>query len=477
MKRQFGILTVALLAGLTMAAPKQPNIIFLLVDDLGIKDLSCYGSGFHESPNIDKLAAQGIRYTNAYASHPVCGPSRAAIATGKFPARLGLGGIGGTVREGEVIWPRVLKQNGYTTYFLGKWHMGNADSVLQNGFDVNIAGHYAGQPANFYFPYTGTPKGQNVPDMEDGKPGDYLTDALTEKALKLIADNGSQPFLLYFSYYNVHKPAISNAQGKKEHVQYFKKKLESLPAADLSLREDTAGGYSVQSVRAQRNPEYAGQIMALDDSVGRIMDKLEEMGIADNTIIIFTSDQGSMCTSEIGVSTAAPYRFGKSFLFEGGIRVPLIIKWPNHTIPGTTNSTVTINTDLYPTIMDMTGLPKNKDQHLDGISLIDTFKGEQLPLDRALYWSYPNNHLLGHKAALAVRKGPYKLIHWPANGNTELYNVENDVSESSDLSKQYPELTSSLLTRLTDWKPSGKVLAEFHAKTARKATENKKKNP
>lgn len=455
----------AIAASKPAEAPKRPNIVFLLVDDLGIRDLACYGSDFHESPNIDRLASQGIRYTNAYASHPVCGPSRSAIVTGKFPVRLNLTKIGGAIPQGETSWPEILKQNGYATYFLGKWHMGDADSVLNNGFDVNIAGNQNGQPSSFYFPYKSEYTKQNVPGLEDGKPGDYLTDALTDKALTLLDKNGDRPFVLYFSYYNVHKPYVSNAQGKKEHVEYFKEKLKTLPATDLTLRDDVRGGYTFKSLRAQRNPQYAGQIKAVDDSVGRIMDKLKEMGVAENTLIIFTSDQGSMCTSRIGVSTADPYLFGKAFLFDGGLRVPFIVKWPGRTQPGTTNSTITIHTDIYPTVMDAVGLPQKPDQHLDGISIIDTFSGKILPFERTFYWAFPQDHSLGHKASIAIRKGPYKLIHWLENGATELYNVETDISESNDLSKQQPERTSNLLKELKDLDPMKHAFANFRKAT------------
>ncbi|WDI43741.1 sulfatase [Bremerella sp. P1] len=455
--------TAVLLTGIPAVAakPGQPNIVFLLVDDLGIKDLSCYGSEFHESPNIDQLASQGICFTNAYASHPTCGPSRTGIVTGKFPARMNLLTNTGAVRNGEMLWPKVLQQHGYATYFLGKWHMGNANSVFDNGFDVNIAGCGVGQPSDYYFPYKSDIKKCDVPDMEDGKPGDYLTDALTDKALKLLDGNGDKPFLLYFSYFNVHKPAISNAQGKKEHVESFNRKLESMPQVDLTLKEVVRGGHKVQSVPAQRNPEFAGQIKALDDSVGRIMQKLDELGIADNTIVVLTSDQGSMCTSRKGVSTAAPYRFGKGFLFEGGIRVPLIVKWPGHMTPGTTNPTVTINTDIYPTMMDILGLPKRNQQHMDGISIVETFEGTTMRFNRTFYWAFPQNHALGHRPSLAIRRGPYKLIYWPENGVTELYDVESDISESVDLSRQKSELAAELLKGLKAWKPASTVLAKF----------------
>ena len=452
----------------------RPNIVFLLVDDLGIKDLSCYGSDFHESPNIDELASQGIRYTNAYASHPVCGPSRSAIMTGKFPARMDLTYIPGAIREGETTWPKVLQANEYSTCFVGKWHMGSAASVLAHGFDVNIAGNNNGQPSDYYFPYKSRLTRQNVPDMEDGKPGDYLTDALTDKALKFLDDNGDKPFLLYFSYYNVHKPFKTNAQGKREHVDYFRNKLETMPGGDPVLHDEVYGGCTIKALHLQRNPEFAGQIKALDDSVGRIMRKLKDIGVADNTIIFFTSDQGSVCTSsKYAVSSARPYRGGKSFMAEGGIRVPFIVKWPKHMTAGTINDTVTINTDIYPTVMDMVGLPQDKAQHPDGISIVDTFKGKTIPFDRTFYWAYPfDQAAYGHKSSLAVRKGPHKLIFWPQRGVTELYNVETDISELNDLSKEQPELTSGLLNHLKEWGPANGILAQFKQSQPTKGTRN-----
>lgn len=460
--------TGTLLISTCCCAQTRPNVVFFLVDDLGVRDLSCYGSTFHESPNIDRLAAQGMRFTNAYSSHPVCGPSRSAIMTGRFPARLGLVAIGGGIPKGNTPWPKILQQDGYTNYFTGKWHMGGAKSVLENGFNYNVAGHGLGQPCNFYFPYKGKPASQNVPDMEDGKPGDYLTDALTDKALNFLDKHGNHPFLLYFSYYNVHKPSVSNAQGKKEHVEYFKKKLEAMPAVDEATCTDNNGGHKVKSLLVQRNAEFAGQIKAVDDSVGRVMAKLEELGVADNTIIVFTADQGSMCTSDKAVSSALPYRFGKSFVFEGGIRAPLIVKWPSHTRPGSENKSVTINTDLYPTLMEMLDYEKNPAQHIDGISMVPALKGGTVPFNRTFYWTYPKNHSLGHKASAAIRTGPYKLIHWLENGASELYNVETDFSESTDLSKSHPEVAERLLKQLKSWEPAQKVFAPQKPKKKRK---------
>jgi arylsulfatase A-like enzyme len=434
----------------------KPNLIFFLLDDLGIKDLGCYGSTFHETPRIDQLASEGVRYTNAYASHPVCGPSRSAIMTGKLPAYLGLRDIGGGIPDEEIIWPKVMKEAGYTTYFSGKWHMGGADSVLENGFDYNVGGHDAGQPSDYYYPYKGPYPQQDVPDMEDGKEGDYLTDKLTDKAIDFIDSQGKEPFLLYFSYYQVHKPSISNAQGKREYVSYFKKKLKELPAVNSSFVEKSYANTTVSTMMTQRNPEFAGQIKAVDESVGRILDKLKNAGIADDTIIIFTSDQGCMATSELAVSSTEPYRFGKAFLFDGGLRVPLIIKWPKNGDKGVINDTVTLNTDLYPTIMDMIGLEKNEYQHQHGISIADTLKGMHLPFDRTLYWTYPMAHSLGHQPSMAIRQNEYKLIFWPDLNYKSLYNVVKDINEEDDLILKEPDIAGELFEKLVAWDKSTK---------------------
>lgn len=391
---------------------KKPNIIFFLVDDLGISDLSCYGSSFHESPNIDELAKTGIQYTNAYSSHPVCGPARSAIVTGKFPARLDLVGVGGAIPSGETIWPKRLKKIGYTTYFTGKWHMGNSQSIYDNGFAYNVAGNNNGQPGDFYYPYKAIKgnkrlKSQDVLGMEYGKEDDYLTDALTDKALNFLDshDHKKSPFLLYFSYYNVHKPFVSHAQGRKQDLAYFSNKLKSLKTQEKREISEY-DSFKVDEKLVQNNIDFASQIKAVDESVGRIINKVKSLGIEDNTIIIFTSDQGSMNTSKIAVSSARPYRFGKGFNYEGGIRVPLIIKWPNGISKSSKNDSITISTDLYPTFMDALNLDKDIKQHVDGQSIISTFKGETLTFDRTFYWCYPQNHSLGHKGSVAIRKGP-----------------------------------------------------------------------
>ena len=451
---------------LSVQAANKPNVVFFLVDDLGIKDLSCYGSEFHESPNIDQLAAAGMRFTNAYAAHPVCGPSRSAIVTGCFPARLGVAAVGGKIPEKHTIWPKVLKQEGYKTWFGGKWHLGNAKSVSENGFDVNVTGNNNGQPGDFYYPYRAEIGDRRLPSqdvrgLEDGKEGDYLTDILTDKALSFLDENAKSPFLLYLSYYNVHKPFIKNAEGKKEHTAYFEEKLKSMPKVEMESRQVTRGGNTVKELLVQRNAEFASQIKAVDDSVGRIISKLEDLGVSENTIVIFTSDQGSMCTSEKAVSSSQPYSFGKAFAFEGGIRVPFIVKWPKTIKAGLTNASVTVNTDIYPTVLDVLGLQLMPEQHIDGISLKPALSGSKIPFKRNLYWTYPSNHGLGHKASVAMRQGRYKIIYWPRNGATELYDVDNDISESNNLSKSHPELTTALMNKMKSWEPMQKVLKKF----------------
>lgn len=446
----------------------KPNVVFFLVDDLGIKDLACYGSDFHESPNIDRLAGDGMRFSNAYASHPVCGPSRSAIVTGRFPARLEVTGVGGKIPAGNTIWPNVLKEAGYKTWFGGKWHMGDSDSVLANGFDFNVTGCTRGQPADYYFPYKGVPASQNVRGLEDGKPGDYLTDALTDKALGFLDAHGHEPFLLYFSYYNVHKPANPlgykkgdlkrYVQGKKEHNAYFEKKLESMEGLGRVLLDEPYARDSIPMATKQREPEFASQIMAVDDSVGQVLAKLDELGVAEHTIVIFTSDQGSMATSKIAVSSQLPYRFGKGFMYEGGIRVPFIVKWPGVVEAGALNDTITVNTDIYPTVLDMLGMELFPKQHVDGVSIMPALKGGTVPFDRTLYWAFPSNHSLGHKASVAMRQGAYKLIYWPKDNLRAVYNVVDDISERDDLSLAHPELTAQLMNQLKMWDPIKPIL-------------------
>jgi arylsulfatase A-like enzyme len=435
-----------------MVPDTQPNVVFFLLDDLGVKDLGCYGSTFHESPRIDEMAAEGMRFTNAYSSHPVCGPSRTAIMSGRYPGRLGVTNIDGRIEGAGIPWPSVLKNAGYSTAFFGKWHMGDRQSVLRSGFDINVAGCEKGQPSDYYYPYKCEAHPVcDVPDMEDGKPGDYLTDKLTDKALNFIENCHGGPFLCYISYYQTHKPAIAPAQGKKEHVAHFKEKLSNMPAPEgPTTRVEIHGEAETVECLVQRNPEFAGQIKAVDDNVGRVLETLEQLGIEDNTIVIFTSDQGSVCTSEeYMVSTQQPYRLGKAWMFDGGLRVPLIVRWPGRIKPGVESDALTINTDIYPTILDLASLPLKPDQHLDGVSIKDVLTEGAKLSERSLIWVYDHDHNeLGHKASVAIRRDNHKLILWLADGHTELYDLQADPGEEHDLVQQEPALVASLMEDL-----------------------------
>lgn len=435
----------------------SPNVVFILVDDLGVRDLGCYGSSFHESPRIDQLAREGMLFRNAYASHAVCGPSRQAILTGRTPARLGVVATTGNIRSTDYTWPERFQEAGYRTCFLGKWHLGDGESVLRHGFDRNIAGGELGQPADFYYPYRSHVRRTtfDVPDMEDGQPGDYLTDALTTKALAFIEDNRDQPFLLYLSYYAVHKPAIPGvwAQGKRELTRHFEQKLKRLPPSDGPLdREVRHGPITTIEALQQRNPEFASQILALDANVGRVLDKIDALGLTENTLVVFTSDQGSVTNSHERVSSAQPYHLGKSWLFDGGLRVPLIVRWPGRVAAGRESALITYNTDLFPTLLDLVGWDPMPKRHVDGVSIAPTLRGGNQSFDRPYYWVYTS--LQKSRQAyrcVAYREGNYKLIHWFQLDHTELYDLAADPGETHDLAAERPAKRDHLLQSLMSY--------------------------
>lgn len=424
----------------------HPNIIFLLADDLGWADLGCYGNTFHETPNLDKLAAEGMQFRRAYAACAVCSPTRASIMTGKYPARLKITDwIPGVVypyaklqtakmryelpREEEIL-PEILHKNSYATYHVGKWHLGETEEFWPHnrGFDVNIGGHSKGQPGSYFYPYKNvTPNADYSVKFlpESGKEGDYLTDFLTDQAIKLM-EKGAQsgkPFFLNMSYYQVHTPL----QGKPEYIKKYDEKKKRLGLT-------------------KQNPTYAAMIQSLDESVGRIMKKLDELGLRQNTIMIFTSDNGGL----VEVDGNAPLREGKGFYYEGGIRVPLLVRYPAMTIPQTQNETPLCSIDFVPTLLEMTHLPKKKDA--DGKSFVSLFPNRQSAFqNRALFWHYPHYHTPQRPPTGAVLSGDYKLLEYFESGRLELYNVKEDVSETHDLAQEKPELAQQLLKKLKRW--------------------------
>lgn len=434
----------------------RPNFVFFLIDDMGWTDLGCYGSRFYETPNIDRLARQGMRFTDAYAACPVCSPTRGSIVAGKYPARLGITQwIGGPNEPTayrhylpleDVTIAEALKEAGYATAFVGKWHLGSKDYYPQHqGFDVNIGGDSSGAPPTYFWPYK-----RNNRALDElppgGEEGEYLTDRLTDESIKFLEANRDKPFLLYLSHYAVHTPV----ESKPELTAKYKAKVEKMPEHEGPRFVPVYGRYKTRMV--QDNPVYAGMVESVDDSVGRVMGKLDELGVADNTVVIFMSDNGGLSTvAREGSTCNLPLRAGKGWLYEGGIREPMIVKWPGVVEAGGTCSEPVTSTDFYPTMLDMAGLPSRPEQHVDGVSLVSLLKQRGKPERQAIYWHYPHYHGSGSKPSGAVRAGDYKLIEWYEDNSVELYNLKDDISEKNDLAAEMPEKAAELRRMLHQW--------------------------
>lgn len=450
---------------------EKPNFLFILVDDLGWADLACYGSSFHETPNLDKLAGESLRFTSAYAACPVCSPTRTSIMTGKYPARTGVTdwipgrqsyspGLPGDkvlarefeleMKLEEVTIAEALKGAGYSTFFAGKWHMGE-DSIYwpeHQGFDINKGGWSVGSPRGGYFsPYIN-------PRLESGPEGEHLTDRLTNESIAFLEAKQGEPFLLYLSFYTVHTPL----QGKPELIEKYEAKLETMgvdPASMLTtdrewIKYAPSRGRFVERTM-QGHPVYASMIESLDSNVGRLMQKLEELGLDRNTIVIFMSDNGGLATSEGSPTSNLPLRAGKGWMYEGGIREPMFIKWPGSGSAGNVSDVPVTSTDFYPTMLEMAGLDLMPDQHMDGVSLVPLLTGKGELTDRAIFWHYPHYGNQGGKPGAAVRLGDYKLIEFFDPGLVELYNLAEDVGERENLAETMPEKVEEMLQLLHSW--------------------------
>jgi len=440
---------------------RKLNFVFFLIDDLGWTDLGCYGSTFYETPNIDKLASEGMRFTEAYAACPVCSPTRGSIMTGKYPARLGITQwIGGPNEPTpyrhylpleEVTIAEALKQAGYATGFVGKWHLATNDPDRakyypdRQGFDVNIGGDYSGAPPTYFYPYS--KRNRTLETMPPGgAEGEYLTDRLTDESLKFLDANKDRPFLLYLSHYAVHTPT----ESKQDLTDKYKAKADKLPKPDGPRFAEMYGRYKTRQV--QDNPVYAGMVQSVDESVGRVMNKLDELGFADNTAIIFMSDNGGLSTvAREGPTCNLPLRAGKGWLYEGGIREPMIIKWPGVVRPGGVCSEPVTSTDFYPTMLQMAGLPLRPKQHVDGLSMVPLLMRTGKLRREAIYWHYPHYHGSGNKPSGAIRAGDYKLIEWYEDNSIELYNLKEDIGEKNDLAGSMPEKAADLRRLLHQW--------------------------
>lgn len=421
----------------------QPNVIFIMADDLGWSDLACYGSRYYATPNIDKLAEEGMRFTSAYMM-PTCAPSRASLMTGMYPPKTGIYTVDAyakTPREmqkiagipskkdlkpDDVTIADALKEAGYTTGHFGKWHLGDEPETYPEGqgFDVNLAGCESGRPDSYFSPFGNI---KNIPEQEKGT---YLTDVLTDGALDFISENKEHPFFLYLSFYQVHVPI----HAKKEWMSEYRQ----------------AAGVNGQDV-----PAYGAVVSYTDHCVGRILDQLERLGLAENTVVIFTSDNGG----QIAVTSNSPLRGQKGNLYEGGIRVPLIVKWPGRTTPASGSDFPVTVVDHFPTLLDVAGVehyPGNG--QLDGVSIVPLLEGAT-SLDReAIFWHLPayngngrSNSLLWQAPGGAVRTRDWKLIENFEDGALELYNLKEDISENVNLVREYPAKAQKLLTILKDW--------------------------
>lgn len=443
------------------AQQTKPNIVFFLIDDLGYSDVGAYGSDYYETPNIDRLAEEGVKFTNAYSSSMICSPTRAAILTGKNPARLhithaipiqGYMRLENTKMLGanyvknlpleEVTIAEALKEAGYKTAAIGKWHMSWEEwGYPENqGFDINIGGNNMGNPGDYFCPYYGKwrmtkehPYTEwNV--VEKCEEGEYLTDRLTDETIKFIEENKEGPFFAYLQHYAVHTPL----QAKDSLIQ----KYESKPA---------------DSIKGHTNPVYAAMIESVDEGVGRIINKLQELGISENTIVFFTTDNGGHGR----ITSNWPFRGNKGNFYEGGIRGPLIINWPDHIKPRVVDETQVISTDYYPTILGLLDLPKKPEQHLDGIDLTPLLlDGKDIKRSESLYWHYPNyaaNHPNRATPQSIIKDGDWKMIEYLENGAVELYNLREDIKEEHNLAEKFPGKVQRLKSKLDSWRKEANV--------------------
>jgi arylsulfatase A len=443
--------TLGLVAGVApvaAAGPSRPNVIVIVLDDLGARDLGCYGSRFHETPRIDDLASRGMRFTDAYAACPVCSPSRAAIMTGKYPARLHLTDwlpgradrnsqklLRPTIRQELPLEERTLaealRSAGYVCASIGKWHLGSADFwPKQQGFDINLGGTETGSPPGGYFRF-------KTPSLSARDDSEYLTDRLSDEAVAFIKQYAYRPFFLYLAHYAVHIPL----QGK--------------PALLAKYRAKPAPAMPGAGEPAQANAIYAAMLESADIGVGRIMDTLNSLKIADRTVIVFTSDNGGLSVKEgpnTPATSNAPLRAGKGYLYEGGIRVPLLIAWPGVARAGSMCSVPVSGQDLYPTILAMAGVDVRAGQEIDGVSLVPFLKGGVGVWRYALFWHYPHYSNQGGKPGGAIRQNSLKFIEWYEGGPPELYDLANDVGERQNLAAQRPQDVARLGERLAQWR-------------------------
>jgi len=447
---------------LTSPVAASPNVVFFLVDDLGWRDVSYNGSSFYETPNIDRLAASGMRFTQGYAACPVCSPTRASIMTGKYPVRTRITDYISQARNNqpdgwqrntellpaeyadrlaleEVTMAEAFREGGYATYFAGKWHLGPEGFYPEDqGFDVNVGGFEAGAPfrGGGYFPPYENPR------LPDGPAGEHLPDRLARETVGFIQQHRDEPFFAYLSFYSVHTPLMTRPA--------LERKYEAKAATIAFHGPRFLPEAFRESRRVQDHAIFAGMIEAMDSAVGGVLDALVANGLESNTIVAFMSDNGGTATSEGHPTSNLPLRAGKGWLYEGGIREPWIIRAPQVTAPGSVESTPVSSVDFYPTLLELAGLRKRPEQHVDGASLVPLLRGETQ--DRGpLYWHYPHYSYQGGAPGAAILDGDWKLIKRYEDGELELFHLSADIGEEYNLADLRPDMTQKLESQLDAW--------------------------
>lgn len=432
-------------SGLQAAEPARLNVILFVIDDLGRNDIGCYGSKYHRTPHLDAFAKTAVQFQDYYAACPVCSPTRASIMTGKYPARLNLTDwlpgrgdlpaqrlkrpvINNHLPLEEVTIAEGLAKAGYVNGHIGKWHLGgDGFGPREQGFHVNIAGDHTGTPLSYFAPFKNN-QGRVMPGLEQAKDGEYLPDRLAVEAEKFLDANREKPFFLYLPHYSVHTPM----RAKQELVDGYAK-----------------GGRP----GSQNNPVYAAMVQSMDEAVGRVLKKVEQLGLADRTAIFFTSDNGGLSVVEgqnTPATSNAPLREGKGYLYEGGTRVAMLARVPGITKAGGQTRALAASVDLFPTIMDICNV--NNSVKIDGVSLKEVLANPQKVTDRALYWHYPHYSNQGGRPGSAIRQGAMKLIEFAEDGRTELFDLEKDQSENRNLAQDKPEVVKELLAKLNQWR-------------------------
>jgi arylsulfatase A-like enzyme len=435
----------------------KPNILFILADDFGYHDMSVMGSEFYETPHIDRIANEGMIFTDGYAACQVCSPSRASIMSGKFPARHGITDwIGAKTgedwrnqgRHNQLLppeyvhnlpheyttLPEALKEAGYKTFFAGKWHLGGEGSWPEDhGFDINKGGWDSGSPHGGYFaPWKN-------PNLESGPDGENLSMRLAKETATFIEENKDTSFFACLSFYAVHGPI----QTTQEKWAKYRQKAENTGIAITGFKM----GHFLPIRQVQDNPVYAGLVETMDDAVGIVLEALDELGLAENTIVIFTSDNGGVAAGDAFATSNLPLRGGKGYQFEGGIREPYFIKVPWLDIAGKKSDVPATGTDFYPTLLELAGAELKPGEHSDGVSLVPILTGRTLP-ERPLIWHYPHYGNQGGEPSSIIRLGDWKLIHYYEDSREKLYNLKTDLEETTDVSAEKPELTKQLSEQL-----------------------------